>query len=121
MKQICFRSPLSRTGIYSWMRWQSWRSRSRGVSAAAATQKHTFNELYEGMLKDLQSAGRAGEFYTPRPVTNFIVEKIDPKLGETVLDPACGTGGFLTSTIAHMGSITTTEQLKNGKSSGRQN
>lgn len=76
-----------------------------------ATQKHTFNELYEGMLKDLQSAGRAGEFYTPRPVTNFIVEKIDPKLGETVLDPACGTGGFLTSTIAHMGSITTTEQL----------
>ena len=76
-----------------------------------ATQKHTFNELYEGMLKDLQSAGRAGEFYTPRPVTNFIVEKIDPQLGETVLDPACGTGGFLTSTIAHMGSITTTEQL----------
>lgn len=51
-----------------------------------ATQKHTFNELYEGMLKDLQSAGRAGEFYTPRPVTNFIVEKIDPKLGETVLE-----------------------------------
>lgn len=51
-----------------------------------ATQKHTFNELYEGMLKDLQSAGRAGEFYTPRPVTNFIVEKVDPKLGEIVLD-----------------------------------
>ena len=51
-----------------------------------ATQKHTFNNLYEGMLKDLQSAGRAGEFYTPRPVTNFIVEKVDPKLGETVLE-----------------------------------
>ena len=51
-----------------------------------ATRKHTFNELYEGMLKDLQSAGRAGEFFTPRPVTNFIVEKIDPKLGETVLE-----------------------------------
>lgn len=77
-----------------------------------ATQKHTFNELYEEMLKDLQSAGRAGEFYTPRPVTNFIVEMVDPKLGETVLDPACGTGGFLTSTIEHIGSVTSTEELK---------
>ena len=77
-----------------------------------ATQKHTFNDLYEGMLKDLQSAGRAGEFYTPRPVTNFIVEMIDPKLGETVLDPACGTGGFLTSTIAHIGAVNTTEELQ---------
>lgn len=77
-----------------------------------ATQKHTFNDLYEGMLKDLQSAGRAGEFYTPRPVTNFIVEKVDPKLGEMVLDPACGTGGFLTSTIAHIGSVTTTEDFE---------
>lgn len=77
-----------------------------------ATQKHTFNDLYEGMLKDLQSAGRAGEFYTPRPVTNFIVEKVDPKLGEIVLDPACGTGGFLTSTIAHLGSVTSTEELE---------
>ena len=77
-----------------------------------ATQKHTFNDLYEGMLKDLQSAGRAGEFYTPRPVTNFIVEKVDPKLGDIVLDPACGTGGFLTSTIAHIGSVTTTEELE---------
>ncbi len=77
-----------------------------------ATQKHTFNDLYEGMLKDLQSAGRAGEFYTPRPVTNFIVEMVNPKLGETVLDPACGTGGFLTSTIAHLGSVTSTEELE---------
>jgi type I restriction enzyme M protein len=60
---------------------------------------HLFNGLYETMLKDLQSAGKAGEFYTPRPVTRFIVEMTDPKLGEIVLDPACGTGGFLTSTI----------------------
>ena len=74
-----------------------------------ANQKHAFNELYEGMLKDLQSAGRAGEYYTPRAVTNFVVEKVNPKLGETVLDPACGTGGFLTSTIAHFGKIHTTE------------
>ena len=76
-----------------------------------AREKHTFNELYEEMLRDLQSAGQAGEYYTPRPVTNFIVEKVNPKLGEVVLDPACGTGGFLTSTIAHLGSITTTEEL----------
>ena len=51
-----------------------------------AKQKHTFNDLYEGMLKDLQSAGRAGEFYTPRPVTNYNEEKVNPKLGETILD-----------------------------------
>lgn len=60
---------------------------------------HLFNGLYEGMLKDLQSAGKAGEFYTPRPVTRFVVKMIDPKLDEKVLDPACGTGGFLTSVI----------------------
>ncbi len=77
-----------------------------------ATQKHTFNDLYEGMLKDLQSAGKAGEFYTPRPVTNFIVEKVNPKLGEIVLDPACGTGGFLTSTINHFGKINTVEEYE---------
>ena len=77
-----------------------------------AKQKHTFNDLYEGMLKDLQSAGRAGEFYTPRPVTNFVVEKVDPKLGEIILDPACGTGGFLTSTINHFGKVFNTEDLR---------
>ena len=76
-----------------------------------AHSKHTFNELYEGMLKDLQSAGRAGEFYTPRAVTNFVVEKVNPKLGEIILDPACGTGGFLTSTIAHFGNIENTADL----------
>jgi type I restriction enzyme M protein len=60
---------------------------------------HLFNGLYETMLKDLQSAGKAGEFYTPRPVTRFIVEQVNPKLGDIILDPACGTGGFLTSVI----------------------
>lgn len=60
---------------------------------------HLFNGLYEGMLKDLQSAGKSGEFYTPRPVTRFIVQHVAPKLGESVLDPACGTGGFLTSVV----------------------
>lgn len=82
------------------------------VDFVDATKKHTFNDLYEGMLKDLQSAGRAGEFYTPRPVTNFIVEKINPKLGESVLDPACGTGGFLTSTIHHFGKVSSIEELE---------
>jgi type I restriction enzyme M protein len=72
---------------------------------------HLFNGLYETMLKDIQSAGKAGEFYTPRPVTRFIVEQINPKLGEIVLDPACGTGGFLTSVIDRY-TINTTEEYK---------
>lgn len=72
---------------------------------------HLFNGLYETMLKDLQSAGKSGEFYTPRPVTHFIVEQVKPKLGETVLDPACGTGGFLTSVIDRF-TVNTTEEYK---------
>ena len=61
-----------------------------------------FGDIYEQILSDLQSAGNAGEFYTPRAVTQFIVDLVDPKLGETVLDPACGTGGFLTCAIEHV-------------------
>ena len=63
--------------------------------------RHTFGGIYEQILKDLQSAGNAGEFYTPRAVTRFIVNRVDPKLAESVLDPACGTGGFLTCAIDH--------------------
>jgi len=63
--------------------------------------RHTFGTIYEQILKDLQSAGNAGEFYTPRAVTQFIVNRVDPQLAETVLDPACGTGGFLACTIDH--------------------
>jgi len=63
---------------------------------------HLFGDIYEQLLRDLQSAGNAGEFYTPRAVTQFMVEMVDPKLGERVLDPACGTGGFLTNTIEHV-------------------
>lgn len=63
---------------------------------------HAFGEIYETILKGLQSAGNAGEFYTPRAVTDFIVKMIDPILGETVADFACGTGGFLTSTLKHL-------------------
>ena len=64
--------------------------------------RHHFNEIYEHLLKSLQSAGNAGEFYTPRPLTKFIVEMVDPKLGEKILDPACGTGGFLVSSLQHI-------------------
>lgn len=53
--------------------------------------KHLFNEVYEKILSDLQSAGNAGEYYSPRAVTQFIVDIVNPKLGEKVLDPACGT------------------------------
>jgi type I restriction enzyme M protein len=63
--------------------------------------RHTFGEIYEQILRDLQAAGNAGEFYTPRALTRFIVDRVDPKLDESVLDPACGTGGFLTCTIDH--------------------
>jgi type I restriction enzyme M protein len=63
---------------------------------------HLFGDIYEQILRDLQSAGNAGEFYTPRAVTRFMVEMVDPKLGEKVLDPACGTGGFLTNTIEYV-------------------
>jgi len=67
----------------------------------ASGDRHTFGGIYEQILKDLQSAGNAGEFYTPRAVTTFIVDRIAPKLEETVLDPACGTGGFLTNVIEY--------------------
>ena len=65
------------------------------------SDRHTFGSIYEQILRDLQSAGNAGEFYTPRALTRFIVNRVDPKLEEIVLDPACGTGGFLTCTIDH--------------------
>ena len=67
-----------------------------------AEDRHLFNDIYETILKELQNAGSAGEFYTPRPVTQFIVDMIDPNLGDIVLDPACGTGGFLISTLNHL-------------------
>ena len=57
-------------------------------------ERHLFNDIYETILKELQSAGSSGEYYTPRGVTQFMVDIIDPKLGETILDPACGTGGL---------------------------
>ncbi|MFI4971038.1 MAG: N-6 DNA methylase [Hyphomicrobiales bacterium] len=66
-----------------------------------ADRQH-FGDVYEQLLNDLQSAGNAGEYYTPRAVTTFMSDRIDPKPGEIILDPACGTGGFLTSSIRYM-------------------
>jgi len=78
-----------------------------------AEDRHQFNDIYETILKELQNAGSAGEFYTPRPVTQFIVDMVNPKLGDIVLDPACGTGGFLISTLNHLKrSVKTTEDQK---------
>lgn len=67
-----------------------------------ADDRHTFGDIYEGILKDLQSAGNAGEFYTPRALTDFIVKMLNPQLGETFGDFTSGTGGFLTSALNHM-------------------
>ncbi len=64
--------------------------------------RHAFNDIYERLLKSLQSAGNFGEMYTPRAVTQFVVEMVDPKIGETVFDPAVGTGGFLVNSLEHM-------------------
>jgi type I restriction enzyme M protein len=65
-------------------------------------ERQHFGDIYEQILNDLQSAGNAGEYYTPRAVTAFMAARIDPHPGEILLDPACGTGGFLTCSIRHM-------------------
>jgi len=72
------------------------------VDFNSSTDRHLFNDIYEKILSDLQSAGNAGEYYTPRAVTQFMVDIINPQLGEKILDPACGTGGFLTCAIGHL-------------------
>jgi len=66
------------------------------------SERQHFGDIYEQILADLQSAGNAGEYYTPRAVTAFMVDRIDPHPGEILLDPACGTGGFLTCALRHM-------------------
>lgn len=80
----------------------------KDVDFNSSKDRHLFGDIYEKILKDLQSAGNAGEYYTPRAITQFMVDMVDPKLGEKVLDPACGTGGFLTNTIEHLN-----KQVKN--------
>jgi type I restriction enzyme M protein len=74
-----------------------------GIHFNATDEIHTLGLLYESMLKEMRdAAGDSGEFYTPRPVVRFMVQAIDPQLGETILDPACGTGGFLVETYNHL-------------------
>lgn len=68
----------------------------------SSDDKHLFGDIYETILKELQSAGNSGEFYTPRAITQVITDMVSPRLGEIVFDPACGTGGFLTSAIEHI-------------------
>ena len=69
------------------------------VDFNSTQDRHIFNDIYEKILSDLQSAGNAGEYYTPRAVTQFVVDMVHPALGEIILDPACGTGGFLTCAV----------------------
>lgn len=84
------------------------------INFNASEDRHLFGDIYENLLRDLQSAGNYGEFYTPRAVTEIMTEIINPRLGEKVLDPACGTGGFLTSAIKNIRSqdVHTVEDLK---------
>lgn len=83
------------------------------VDFNSSTDRHLFNDIYEKILADLQSAGNAGEYYTPRAITQFMVDTLNPKLGESVLDPACGTGGFLTCTIEHLKTQIKTPEQRN--------
>ena len=74
-----------------------------GIHFTSSDELHTLGALYESMLREMRdAAGDSGEFYTPRAVVRFMVTVIDPRLGETVLDPACGTGGFLVEAYNHL-------------------
>lgn len=73
-----------------------------GINFNSSEDRHAFGDIYETLLSSLQSAGNAGEFYTPRAVTKFIIDRVNPQLGEKVFDPAAGTGGFLTGAIDHI-------------------
>lgn len=74
-----------------------------GIHFTSSDELHTLGALYESMLREMRdAAGDSGEFYTPRAVVRFMVEVTDPRLGETVLDPASGTGGFLVEAFSHL-------------------
>src|SRR5205823_4941918 len=73
------------------------------IHFSSSDELHTLGNLYESMLREMRdAAGDSGEFYTPRPVVRFMVDVVDPRLGEMVLDPACGTGGFLVEAYKHL-------------------
>ncbi len=84
------------------------------INFASSDDIHTMAHLYESMLREMRdAAGDSGEFYTPRPIIRFIAQQVDPRLGEIVLDPACGTGGFLVEALDHLApKVTTTDQLR---------
>jgi type I restriction enzyme M protein len=74
-----------------------------GIHFTASDELHTLGALYESMLREMRdAAGDSGEFYTPRAVVRLMVDVTDPRLGETVLDPASGTGGFLVEAFNHL-------------------
>ncbi|MBL8349696.1 MAG: SAM-dependent DNA methyltransferase [Burkholderiaceae bacterium] len=85
-----------------------------GIHFGSSEEVHTLSHLYESMLREMRdAAGDAGEFYTPRAVVRFMVQVVDPRLGETLLDPACGTGGFLVEAYDHLApQVATTEQRR---------
>jgi len=86
-----------------------------GIHFNSSEEIHTLSHLYESMLREMRDAsGDSGEFYTPRPVVRFMVAVVDPKLGETLLDPACGTGGFLVEAYEHL-----TQQVQNTEDRNR--
>lgn len=70
------------------------------LDLADTEESHALGAIYESILKELQSAGSSGEFYTPRAVTDFMAQTVDPKIGDSIADFACGTGGFLTSALS---------------------
>jgi type I restriction enzyme M protein len=73
------------------------------INFASSDDIHTMAHVYESMLREVRdAAGDSGEFYTPRPIIRFIVQQVDPTLGEVILDPACGTGGFLVEALEHL-------------------
>lgn len=79
------------------------------VDFSDSEERHQFNDIYETLLRGLQSAGRYGEFYTGRALTCFCVDKVNPQIGESIADFACGTGGFLIDALKHLQS-----QIKEG-------
>ncbi len=74
-----------------------------GIHFDSSEEVHTLGHFYETLLREMRdAAGDSGEFYTPRPIVRFMVQVTNPQLGEKILDPACGTGGFLTEAFMHM-------------------
>ena len=89
-----------------------------GIDFGDYEESHAFGDIYESILKELQSAGSAGEFYTPRAVTDFMAEMIKPQIGEKMADFACGTGGFLVSWLSQLqDQIVEAEDVKKANSS----